>query len=243
MHLDPKPDPRTVLDAEADAERCRSRRRLAGFAVVGAVLVAAAWIALPRIRLPGVSKNEFAAMATLRNVASAQAWIQAHGLVDADRDGVGEPCWLSEMARVTAAWASQSAGSARRGTAPLGPVFGRTPDGRSRRRGYVFELFLPAKDGGWASEREVRNGRAVDAAKCRTTWVCYAWPETFDWTGRRVFLLHASGDLLSMPNSDGRIEGEHGPRGGAAGFLSSEPGARAAANCADCEGNWWTWMG
>ena len=100
------------------------------------------------------------------------------------------------------------------------------PDERGfvRRDGYVFVIFLPAADGGWVTEQDVANGRAVDEARAREQFLCYAWPERWAWTGRKVFLsgpscVHCffdtvgkySFDSMPQPGVTGCIQGKGGP--------------------------------
>ncbi len=109
------------------------------------------------------------------------------------------------------------------------------------RDGYVFALFLPATDGGWATERDAANGRAVDEAKARDLWVCYAWPEDAGSTGRRVFMVQQSGNLVAHGNGDLKCGGESMPTPGASGFVANEHGASLVVNALDCLGDlWWT---
>lgn len=237
--MDPGEPVPPAFSAEIDqARRRRTKRRVALGASV--VLVALATVmALPSWLFANCNANESAAIAMLKNLSSAQAQIHASGLADPDGNGQGRYGFFSEMAGTMAVRSIPGAEPVRCSPPCLSASFGSPGNGRVHRGGYVFEMLLPAADGGWATERDFQNGRKLDEAKCEVLWVCYAWPESYGWSGKRAFLLDQSGDVLTSRNADGRFDGEHGPRPGAAGFLEPVQGAKVAANCQDCEGETW----
>jgi len=66
--------------------------------IVIAIIAIIASIAIPNLLSARLSANETAAIATLRNIVSAQAQVQSQGAIDVDVDGIGEHGWFSEMA-------------------------------------------------------------------------------------------------------------------------------------------------
>lgn len=115
-----------------------------------------------------IHSNRVAAIATLRNLVSAQAQFQASGIADQSRDGVGEYGTFAELS---------AAVSVRGGPVLDPPVLSRrfrqVVDGCHERSGYRFRIYLPRKGGGWIAEHEQGD---VDAELAETVWSCYAWP-------------------------------------------------------------------
>ena len=70
--------------------------------IVVAIIAIIASIAIPNLLSARVSANESAAIATLRNVVSAQSQLQSQGAIDQDLDGLGEHGWFAEMAGTVA---------------------------------------------------------------------------------------------------------------------------------------------
>src|SRR5437667_11109836 len=78
------------------------RRRDAGFTLIELMIVIAiiaifAAIAIPNLLAARLSANETAAIATLRNIISAQAQFQQGAKADTDSDGTGEYGGFYEM--------------------------------------------------------------------------------------------------------------------------------------------------
>jgi hypothetical protein len=184
--------------------------------------------------------NEVSAISTLRNVSSSEAQFEAAAFVDEDRDGVGEFGTFGEM----------SAAEPLRGRdAVLAPpvlsgVFrSRSLRGEVSRSGYLFRLWLPAKEGTFVSETTRNIAAGVgDPGAAETRWRCYAWPATYDHSGLRTFFVDEAGDIWAA--EDARYSGAGcGPAPGAAvaspGTLVPEtPAARSQFTGAD--GNVWT---
>ena len=98
---------------------------------------------VPSIGAARKRANETAAIATLRNITSAQAQFQASGLLDQDQDGVGEYAGFIEMS-------GGAAGRMSRALHP--PVLSRifrelNAHGEVTRSGYHYRLYLPDSTG------------------------------------------------------------------------------------------------
>jgi hypothetical protein len=145
-------------------------------------------------------RNEAAAIATLKNLSSAQAQCQACAKIDANNNGAGEYGFFGEL---TGAQPLRSDGKGGVGTAKLSPpvlstAFARVQQGRVERRGYMFQVFLPAPDASPVSENATGGsaGVAVDPTRAEVLWCAYAWPAD-DKSGLRTFFVNQSGDVLA----------------------------------------------
>src|SRR6185436_3719003 len=65
--------------------------------IVVAIIATIAGIAIPTLISARLSSNEAAAIATLKNIVSAQAVTRTSGVIDQDVDGIGEYGWFAEM--------------------------------------------------------------------------------------------------------------------------------------------------
>lgn len=207
-------------------------------AIVPVMLVAAAVVLVPQWQLDRLNRNESLAIARMKWICTAENHMKAVGAWDPGATGTGGFGFFSDLrgepsrGNAVLDWGSQPL--------PLGRDLEVDERGLAHCGGYVFALFLPAQDGGWATERDVVQGRAIDEAKARELWICYAWPEEPGSTGRRVFMIHQSGDLLAHGNADLKYGDKTMPTPGASGFVSNEPGARLVENAIDCVGDlWW----
>jgi len=204
----------------------KRKRRLvtrAGIAIVGVI----AAVALPRLFQTTGGGNETAAIATLRNIYSAQQQLRDHGLADADGDGRGEYGLSGELA------GECFVRGTRKTLDPpvLSAAFCVSVDenGAIRRSGYRFRIFLPGKDGAQVTERaqpkrsvvaspttatdgpngcpccvtrrvaqaEVAVDGPIDTDAAEERWYCYAWPMDAGRTGTRSFYIDQSGVLLA----------------------------------------------
>lgn len=137
--------------------------------------------------------NEKAAVATLRNLVSAQVLFRQSGKADTDLDGVGEYGGFLEL----------SGAEADRMSAPLtlphvSPAF-RTlnANGEVTRFGYHFRVYLPGEGGRGVGEPQ--SGFAstlVEADACEKAWCCYAWPAEYGASGIHTFFVNQDGTAL-----------------------------------------------
>ena len=237
----PRPAPvvarANAVASDLHARRRRLRSRIA-FAAIVASVVAIASTAVPNLLGANLNRNESAAIASLKNISSAQAQLQASGIADPEGNGQGRYGFFAEMAGKRSLRTAEGK-DVFCDPAVLSKSFGNTERGLVHRGGYVFLMLLPAKGGGWVAEHEVGNGREVDPVLSETLWLCYAWPESYGWSGKRAFMLNQAGDILAAQNADGAWSGEQGPKPGMSGFVEPVPTAHVSANCADCLGETW----
>ena len=130
-------------------------RKQSGFTLIELMIVIAiiaviAAIAIPNLLAARLSANETAAIATLRNLVSAQAQFQQGGRLDLDTDGTGEYGTFYELSGAGAA------GAAGRMTNPLVPpvlsgafrtVAADGVGGYVSKSGYLFRIWLPGAAG------------------------------------------------------------------------------------------------
>ncbi len=191
--------------------------------------------------------NESAAIATLKNIASAQAQCQASGVIDVDGDGAGEYGYFAELSG-----AITLRGSDKRMAPPvLSHAFSHLQSepqprhGIVVRSGYCFQLWLP-DSAGQALPEAVDGGAsamAPNADMSERLFCAYAWPVDFGKSGSRCFFISQSGDVLGATNEQTRYSGPlAGPRATAA--YDAVSGGRmtddAAANETGLDGQkWW----
>jgi type IV pilus assembly protein PilA len=162
--------------------------------IVIAIIAIIAAIAIPNLLAARLSANETAAIATLRNITSAQAQFQQSGKADFDDDGTGEYGGFLEL----------SGAPSLRMAAPLVPpvLSGAfrvlNANGEVSRSGYFFKIYLP-EDAAGSSTGEPAAGYAAGAVEpdlSETTWCCYAWPVNYNQSGNRSFFTNQGGDVL-----------------------------------------------
>lgn len=189
--------------------------------------------------------NESAAIATLKNIGSAQTQCQASRVIDVDGDGRGEYGFFGELSGKQPVRKDKNGGV---GTTTITPpvlsiAFGNVLGRRVERSGYVFQMFLPAADGSAVAEASNggADGIAVDPERAEQLWCAYAWP--VDGTsGRRCFFVNQSGDVLATDNdAQGYFGRDKGPKPNAA-FEQGSGGkldAKPAANQVGGDGARW----
>lgn len=169
---------------------------------------AAELVAFFKNKIPSMSRaragaNQTAAIATSRNVISAQAQLQATGRIDTDSDGVGEYGGFREMSGAVP-------GRMTKALVPpvLSSAFRKLNDyGEAVRNGYLYRFYLPSSTGEGIGEPQggFTAASGVDADLAETTWCVYAWPVDAKAQGGRVYFTNQMGDVLST--EDARYSG------------------------------------
>ena len=165
--------------------------------IVVAIIAIIASIAIPNLLSARLNANESAAIATLKNISSAQAQCQASGVVDVNGNGAGEYGFFGELSgRVAVRASTQSI------TPPvLSTAFGNVAAARVVRSGYQFQMFLPDATAQGIEEDatggDTDDGQGVDPSQAETLWCCYAWPQVFGNSGKRTFFINQAGDVLA----------------------------------------------
>ena len=165
--------------------------------IVVAIIAIIASIAIPNLLSARLNANESAAIATLKNISSAQAQCQAAGAIDVNTNGQGEYGFFGELSGKT----NVRAGTQKISPPVLSTAFGNIAASRVSRSGYLFQMYLPLATGAGISELatggDAANAQAVDPSNAETLWCCYAWPQVRGNSGKRAFFVNHSGDVLA----------------------------------------------
>jgi prepilin-type N-terminal cleavage/methylation domain-containing protein len=166
--------------------------------IVIAIIAIIAAIAIPNLLSARLNSNETAAIATLRNIISAQAQFQTTARADENNNGVGEYGTFAEMS---------GAQGVRSGAILNPPVLSTAfravnANGEVSRSGYLFQMWLPEAGGDGVAELGGGGaGGTVDADIAETTWCCYAWPTNYGNTGNRCFFVNQGGDIVASEDN------------------------------------------
>jgi hypothetical protein len=197
-------------------------------------------------RTARANANESAAIATLKNIASAQYQCQASGFIDADGDGAGEFGFLAELAGALPVRGDQQGGVSEKRMSPpvLSAAFGRIEAGCALRSGYFFRVFLPDAGGSAVAEAAAggAEGVVVGADRAERTFVVYAWPVERGTSGKRAFAIDQNGDVLACRNDTACYSGAEGgplPLAAARTDVPATLGAGLAANAVARDGETW----
>lgn len=184
--------------------------------VAAVALAMLASAALSTQQPSGMAVNEAEAIATLRSIAAAQAQLEAAVAIDTDCDGVGEYGFFAELAGIQPMRVGIFAG---RGCVPaagwnnfltpplLRSPFGMVMDSCVTHQGYVFEMWLaqPIVGVKVAGVREDMTGGKLaapfpDPITGARLWCCYAWPLSYNHTGRGAYVINQEGRVLRCAN-------------------------------------------
>jgi hypothetical protein len=85
----------------------------------------------------------------------------------------------------------------------LSNAFGNVDTSRVTRSGYIFQMYLPDTTATGVAENATGGaaGASIAAGQAEVLWCCYAWPSSFGNSGKRVFFINQSGDVLASKNT------------------------------------------
>ncbi len=215
--------------------------------IVVAIIAIIASIAIPNLLSARLNANESAAIATLKNISSAQSQCQASGIIDTNNNGAGEYGFFAELAGGTAVRNNETGGVGTERISPpfLSGAFTNVISARVQRSGYFFQLYLP--NGSAVAQSEAASGGGsgvtIGASTSEVMWMCYAWPTSYGNSGKRVFFVNQQGDVLSGRNSVTRYNGTTTTPAVTAAFLtgitSANMGSTNAANSTGLDNQRW----
>ena len=219
--------------------------------IVVAIIAIIASIAIPNLLSARLTSNETAAIATLRNLISAQAQFQAGSKVDTDEDGMGEYGYFGELSGSTNLRDIFGGVTATSLTMPvLSGVFRNVRNGTVDHSGYLFRIYLPDANGvgaGEAADGGADPANLPEADLCETSWCCYAWPTNINTSGVRAFFVNQHGVVTQTSNlaAGQHYSGDGAPPPVDAAFLSPSTagyimGPIAASTVAADGGRWIT---
>ncbi|MDF1701899.1 MAG: DUF2950 family protein [Planctomycetota bacterium] len=204
--------------------------------IVIAIIAIIAAIAIPNLLAARLSANETAAIATLRNIISAQAQFQQSGKADTDDDGTGEYGGFIELS-------GQAQGRMASILVPQvlsGAFKVLNVNGEVSRSGYFFRIHLPDALGAAVGEPQAgyADDNTLDGDLAETTWCCYAWPVNYNQSGNRTFFTNQGGDVIGVEDSNYSGTG-NGPAGDAAFQAAGTITGSVAIGAAGQDGNTW----
>ena len=217
--------------------------------IVVAIIAIIASIAIPNLLSARLNANESAAIATLKNISSAQAQCQASGAIDANTNGAGEYGYFAELAgAVGVRDATGNPSATERITPPvLSGAFGNVANSTVTRSGFIFQMYLPNNTATAVPEAAtggVDSASPPDPAQAEVLWCCYAWPSSRGNSGKRAFFVNQSGDVLASKNiaATQLYNGTTNPPLPTAAFANGTAGAMSstvAANQSGVDGGVW----
>jgi len=173
--------------------------------IVVAIIAIIASIAIPNLLSSRLQANEAAAIATLKNISSAQVQCQASAAVDVNTNGAGEYGYFAELCGAVGVRDASGSPSATEFIAPpvLSGAFGNVAGSRVTRSGFVFQIYLPDLTATAVPEAATGGvgATAPDPGQAEVLWCCYAWPSSRRNSGSRCFFVNQSGDVLATKNT------------------------------------------
>ena len=175
---------------------------MSGFAGIFTTIFLLFAIIIPGAKEKKVGTSEQQAIATLQKIALAQKDFKAANIVDQDADSAGEYGFLQEISGVL-----EPRGANFSVMRILDQKYGRaSKDGVVTLDGYKYMMYLPGAggQGALAESNPLPEPNRANADLQEKRFICFAWPEHYNVTGRKRFLITEAG---SISFSDGFIEG------------------------------------
>jgi hypothetical protein len=150
-----------------------------------------------------IRNNEETALAMLDKIAEAEKEFRIMGIVDQDRDNLGEYGFLQELCATALPRGSQH----RTIETFLDERLGRVGlNGVASYQGYKYIMYLPSTTGptALAESKPLPPPEGRDADVQEKRFICFAWPVEHDRTGRRRFFITEEGKIYY---SSGFVEG------------------------------------
>jgi prepilin-type N-terminal cleavage/methylation domain-containing protein len=215
--------------------------------IVVAIIAIIASIAIPNLLSARLNANESAAIATLKNISSAQSQCQASGIIDANNNGAGEYGFFAELSGGTPVRNDEAGGVGTERVSPpyMSGAFTNVQGSRVMRSGYFFAMFLPDASADPTAEANSggSSGISISAANAEVMWCAYAWPSSYGNSGKRTFFVNQAGDVLSCRNATMRYNGTTTVPAGTAAMLagigSPTMASTLAANATGQDGERW----
>ena len=206
--------------------------------IVVAIIAIIASIAIPNLLSARLNANESAAIATLKNISSAQSQCQASGIIDANNNGAGEYGFFAEMSGGLFTRSDEAGGITGEQVSPpyMSGAFSNVQNSNVLRSGYHFAMYLPNTAAAPMAEYVTGggNGISINAANAEVMWLTFAWPSSYGNTGKRAFFINQAGDVLSCRNRTQKYSGNGNAPAGTAAILSGASavhmGGTVAAN-------------
>jgi type IV pilus assembly protein PilA len=187
--------------------------------IVVAIIAIIASIAIPNLLSARLNANESSAIATMKNIVSAQAQVQASGSIDENGNGAGEYGSFAELSGI-ANVRSATGATIRINPPVLSTAFGSLTAVNGinvvTRSGYHFAMYLPAPTTAAGLNEDVQattgvgggfTAGTVGASEAESMWCCYAWPSAYGNTGKRTFFVNQGGDVLATAATVVRYDG------------------------------------
>ena len=167
---------------------------LGGFAGIYSTVFLFIAVIIPGIHEENIRANEEVTVAALRKIVDAQKEFRLTGIVDQDRDNAGEHGFLQELAGTARPRGAMHRSPERFLDQDLGQASG---NGVVAYKGYNYLMYLPSGSGQspLAESKPLPLPAEEDADVQEKRFICFAWPQEYDRTGKRRFFITEQGKI------------------------------------------------